>query len=154
MIHRKRDPNQAGGGQVALKPVTSLILVVEAGAAIALLEAAVLGDAALHLNGLHVPKLAYDSIGFAILAVCILSCALATVLLTRLAKSWSRVEASGFLVAVLLGWLAVSAFAHASGRVTLSGVSTLWVSWPAALWLLALMVAFAVFACAIRREAA
>ena len=51
-----------------MNAATSLILVVEAGAAIALVEAAVLGDTTLHSNGLHVSKLAYDNIGFTILA--------------------------------------------------------------------------------------
>jgi hypothetical protein len=59
------------------------ILVVEAGTAIALLEAAVRGDATLRSNGLHVSKLAYDDIGFTLLAVCILSCILASLSSTR-----------------------------------------------------------------------
>jgi len=130
---------------------TSLILLVEAGAAIALVEAAVRGDASLQSNGLHVAKLAYDDIAFTILAVCVLSCVLATVLLARVVKSWSRVDAMGFLAAALLGWLAASAFANACGRVTLNGASTEWGSGPAMLWLLTLMVGFAVLACDVRR---
>ena len=137
-----------------MKPTTSLILVVEAGAAIALIEAVVQGDTSLHSNGLHVSKLAYDNIGFTILAVCVLSCILATVLLAGVARSWSRVEVVGFLAAALLGWLAASAYANASGRVTLNGASTEWVSWPAALWLLGLMAAFAVRASDVGRRAA
>jgi hypothetical protein len=124
---------------------------VEAGTAIALLEAAVRGDATLRSNGLHVSKLAYDDIGFTLLAVCILSCILASVLLARVAKSWNRVDALGFLAAALLGWLAASAFANACGRVTLNGASTEWVSGPAMLWLLTLVVGFAVLACDVRR---
>src|SRR5687768_10158773 len=108
-------------GHVAMKPVTSLLLAVEAGAAIALVGAAVLGDTTLHSNGLHVSKLAYDNIAFTILAVCIVSCGLAAILLARVAKSWDRVEALGFLAAVLLGWLAASAYANARGSVTLNG---------------------------------
>jgi len=127
------------------------IVVAEAGTAIALLEAAVHGDATLHSNGLHVTKLAYDNIGFTLLAVCILSCIMAAVCLARVAKSWNRVDAMGLLAAALLGWLAASAFANASGRVTLNGTSTEWVSWPTLLWLLVLMVVFAVRACDVRR---
>ena len=126
------------------------ILVLEAGTAVALCEAAVRGNANLHSNGLHVSKLAYDDIAFTILGVCILSCTLATVLLARVAKSWNRAEALGLLAAVVLGWLAASAFANASGRVTLNGASSEWVSWPAMLWLLALMAIFAVLACDVR----
>ena len=128
-----------------------LILVLEAGTAVALFEAAVRGNASLHSNGLHVTKLAYDDIGFTLLAVCILSCILAAVCLARVAKSWNRVDAMGLLAAALLGWLAASAFANASGRVTLNGTSTEWVSWPTLLWLLMLMVVFAVRACDVRR---
>ena len=127
-----------------------LIVVVEAGTTVALCEAAVRGNANLHSNGLHVSQLAYDDIAFTILGVCILSCTLATVLLARVAKSWNRAEALGLLAAVALGWLAASAFANASGRVTLNGASSEWVSWPAMLWLLALMVIFAVLACDVR----
>jgi hypothetical protein len=134
-----------------VKIPTSLILVVEAGAAIALVEAAVRGDASLQSNGLHVAKLAYDDIAFTILAVCVLSCVLAAVLLARVVKSWSRVDVMGLLAAVVLGWLAASAFANARGRVTLNGTSTDWISWPAILWLLALLVVFAVLACDVRR---
>jgi hypothetical protein len=134
-----------------VKIPTSLILVVEAGAAIALVEAAVRGDASLQSNGLHVAKLAYDDIAFTILAVCVLSCVLAAVLLARAVKSWSRVDVMGLLAAVVLGWLAASAFANARGRVTLNGTSTDWISWPAILWLLALLVVFAVLACDVRR---
>ena len=65
---------------------------MEAGAAIALVEAAVRGDASLQSNGLHVAKLAYDDIAFTILAVCVMSCVQATMLLARVAKSWNRVE--------------------------------------------------------------
>ena len=108
------------------------------------------GNASLHSNGLHVSKLAYDDIAFTILGVCVLSCTLATVLLARVGKSWNRAEALGLLAAVVLGWLAASAFANASGRVTLNGASSEWVSWPAMLWLLALMVIFAVLACDVR----
>lgn len=135
-----------------MKPVTSLILVVEAGAAIALIAAAVLGDASLHSNGLRVSKLAYDNIGFTILVVCILSCIVAAVVLARVARSWNRVEVLQFLAAVVLGWLAASAYANARGLVTLNGVSTEWVSWPATLWLLGLVAAFAVRACDARRR--
>lgn len=87
-----------------MKPATSLVLVVEAGAAVALIGAAVSGDATLRANGLHVSRLAYDKIGFTILAVCILSCILAAVLLARVAKSWNRADALEFLAAALLGW--------------------------------------------------
>jgi hypothetical protein len=127
-----------------------LLLVLEAGTAVALFEAALRGNASLHSNGLHVSKLAYDDIAFTILGVCILSCTLATVLLARVAKSWNRAEALGLLAGVVLGWLAASAFANASGRVTLNGASSEWVSWPAMLWLLVLMVIFAVLACDVR----
>lgn len=135
-----------------MKPAISLILTVEAGAAIALIGAVVLGDGSLHSNGLHVPKLAYDNIGFTILAVCILSCIVAAIVLARIARSWNRVEALGFLAAVLFGWLAASAYANASGRVSLNGVSTEWVSWPATLWLLGLMAAFAARVCDTQRR--
>lgn len=135
-----------------MKPVTVLVLVMEAGAAIALIVAALLGDTSLHSDGLHMRKLAYDNIGFAILAVCILSCIIAGVLLARVVKSWNRVEALAFLAAALLGWLAASAYANASGRVTMNGASSEWVSWPATLWLLALAVAFVVSACDVRRK--
>jgi len=140
--------------KTVVKTATSWILVVEAGLAIALGEAAMLGDASLQPNGLHVPKLAYDNIALTILAVCVLSCVLAAVQLGRVAQSWKRVEALSFLAAALLGWLATSAYANAGGRATLNGVSTGWVSWPATLWLLALLVAFAVRACDVRRGAA
>jgi hypothetical protein len=133
-----------------MKPAASLILIVDAGAAIALIGAAVLGDASLHSNGLRVSNLAYDNIAFTVLAVCILSCIVAAFALARVARSWNRVEALGFLAAVLLGWLAASAFANASGDVTLNGASTEWVSWPAMLWLLGLQAAFAVRACDTR----
>ena len=82
---------------------------------------------------------------------CILSCRLAAVCLARVAKSWNRVDATGLLAAALLGWLAASAFANASGRVTLNGTSTEWVSWPTLLWLLMLMVVFAVRACDVAK---
>ena len=82
---------------------------------------------------------------------CILSCILAAVCLARVAKSWNRVDAMGLLAAALLGWLGASAFANASGRVTLNGASTEWVSWPTLLWLLMLMVVFAVRACDVRQ---
>ncbi|MFN0052345.1 MAG: hypothetical protein ACKV0T_09140 [Planctomycetales bacterium] len=137
-----------------MKPGTSLILTLEAGTVIALAAAAVRGDTTLQSNGLHVSRLAYDHIAFTILAVCIGSCILAAVLLARVAKSWSRVEALGFLVAALLGWLAGSAYANAGGRVTFNGTSTQWIGWSASLWLLALMVVFAVRACDVRRGAA
>jgi hypothetical protein len=127
------------------------IVVAEAGAAIALIEAAVHGDTTLHSNGLHVTKLAYDDIGFTLLAVCILSCISAAVSLARVVKSWNRADAMGLLAAALLGWLGASAFANASGRVTLNGTSTEWVSWPTLLWLLMLMVVFAVRACDVRQ---
>ena len=112
-----------------MKPATSLILVVEVGAAVALFAAAVQGDTYLLASGLHVPKLAYDNIAVTILAVCIVSCILAALLLARVAKSWNRVGAMGFLAAALLGWLAASAWANASGRMTLNGASTEWISW-------------------------
>jgi hypothetical protein len=134
-----------------MKPGTSCILAIEGGLAIALAVAAVLGDASLQPNGLHVPKLAYDNIAITILAVCIVSCILAAVQLGRIAQSWNRVEVLAFLAAVLLGWLAASAYANASGCVTLNGASTEWVSWPATLWLLALLVAFAMRARDVRR---
>jgi hypothetical protein len=124
---------------------------VEPAAAIALVAAAVLGDAALHSNGLHVSKFAWDNIALTILAVCIVACSLAAVLLAQVAKSWNRGEALGFLAAALLGWLAASAFANASGRVTINGSSTEWVSWPANLWLLTLLTTFVVLACDTRR---
>lgn len=134
-----------------MKIPTSLILVMEAGAAIALVEAAVRGDASLQSNGLHVAKLAYDDIAFTILAVCVMSCVQATMLLARVAKSWNRVDAMAWLAAVVLGWFAASAFANARGRVTLNGASTDWISWPAMLWLSALLVVFTVCACDVRQ---
>ena len=125
-----------------MRPVTQLIVVLEAGAAVALAAAARCGEATLHSNGLHVAKLAYDGIGFTVLAVCVLSCLLATVLLAKVTRSCSRVECWGFIVAILLGWLSASAYANAAGRVTLNGASTECISWPAMLWLLGLVGAF------------
>jgi hypothetical protein len=133
-----------------MKPVTQLILVLEAGAALALLGAALSGEGALHSNGLHVAKLAHDRIGFTILAVCVFSCLLASVLLARVTRSWSRAEGWGFFVAILLGWLAASAFANAAG-LTLNGASAEWISWPAMLWLLGLVGGLALRACDVGR---
>jgi len=84
-----------------MNPATSCTLALEAGMSIALTAAAMLGDASLQPNGLHVPQLAYDNIGFTILAVCVLSCVLAAVQLGRVAQSWNRVEALGFLAAAM-----------------------------------------------------
>jgi hypothetical protein len=136
-----------------MKQDTSLILALEVGAASVLIAAALQGDAALHSNGLHVRKLAYEHIGLAVFAVSIISCILAAAGLARVARSWDRMEAWGFLASVLVGCLAASAFANASGRVTIfGGASTEWISWPVTLWLLGLTAAFAVRACDARRQ--
>jgi hypothetical protein len=72
-------------------------------------------------------------------------------LLARVVKSWSRVDALGLLASVVLGWLAASAFANGRGRVTLNGLGTGWISWPAMVWLLTLTVVFSARVCAQRR---
>ena len=138
------NPYQAPQSPIRFRPTvertTWLIIVMEVGAAVALVTAAQLGDATVRSNGLHVSKLAYDNICFTILAVCLLSCVLAAVLCARITRSRNRIEVLAFLAAVVLGWLAASAFAN--GRVTFNGASTQWVSWSATLWLAALLFAF------------
>ena len=137
-----------------MKPISLLILVLEAGAAVALVSAAISGGGDLHSDGLHVAKLANERFGGTVLAVCVFSCLVASVLLVRVTRSWSRAEGWGFLVAILLGWLASSAYANAAGDVTLNGASTEWISWPARIWLLVIIGVFVLRACHAGRGAA
>jgi hypothetical protein len=134
-----------------MKLSTILLMAVEAIAVMALIVAALQGDTTV--VGLHVRKLAYDEIAFTFLAVCVVSCIVATLLLFRLAKAWRRGEVVVFVCASAAAWLCVSAFENARG-LTFNGASRHWFSWPACLWLLALLFGFVILACRSHRGTA
>jgi hypothetical protein len=116
------------------------IVVLEAGAAIALIAAAVDGDSTVGFDGLHVRKLAHERVAFTIMAVCLVACVLATVLFARVSGLWKLADALAFVGALVIGWLAASAFAN--GQTTFNGASTKQIGWSATLWILALLIPF------------
>jgi hypothetical protein len=123
-----------------MRPTDSGLIVLQGFAAIVLFMAAMQGNASLHSNGLHVERLAHETIAFTILGVCVFSCALAALLEVRATESWNRPAALGFLGSVVVGWLAASAFANT--QVTINGASAEWISWPAMMWLVLLASQF------------
>jgi hypothetical protein len=133
-----------------MRSVTVKLMLLQGCAAIALLVAALLGTTSLQSNGLHVHKLAYDEIALTILGVCAASCIMAAMLLEGATTYWTRAETLGFAGSVAVGLLAASAFANTDA--TINGVSAQWISGPAIIWLLALMVQFAVHASGERRS--
>jgi hypothetical protein len=123
-----------------MKTDNSLIFTLEAGSAIALLHACAHGQTTLQPNGLHVAKIADDQIALTILAVCAVSCVLATVLLQRIHGTARSNDVWAFGAAVLLGGLATSAIANGAGSI--NGMSPGWISGPAMLWLIGLSLMF------------
>ena len=128
------------------------LLGVEILAAIALSVAALAGDTTL-VPGLQVRNLAYDNIAFAIMAVGLVSCALAAILLVSLARSWHRMHIAAFVIASILAWLSASAFENAHG-LTFNGASRHWFSWPVACWLLVMWAGYVALAVKSHRKTA
>ena len=117
------------------------------GATIALIIAASEGNATVHSNGLHVPLLAYDSIGLTMVGVCLVSCVNATVSLSRVVALWHSHDAVLFYLSSIVAWLAASTYANAPPGFSINGASPDRVGWPAMLWLLVLLGIFTMSAC-------
>ena len=121
---------------------TSTFILIQTIVALTLLWACVVGSGTLHWDGLHIRKLAYDNIAFAVLGVLGASLLTAIVLLVFFAADPRRSDASAFLYAWLVGVLAHSAFVNATGEVTLNGHSLRWFTWPAGVIVIVLLAWF------------
>ena len=83
------------------------------GAIIALIIAASQGNTTVHSNGLHVQLLAYESIGFTMVGVCLVSCISATVSLNRVVALWNKHDAVLFFLSSIVVWLSASSYGNA-----------------------------------------
>jgi hypothetical protein len=133
--------------------VAQVVWGIEVIAAVALAVAAVNGQTAIHSNGLHVTRLAYEHIGGTFLVGALAYCIAATVFTVRVVRSWARADGAGMLVGCCMAWLAASAYANAGPGFSMSGASAAWVSWPVTIWVVVLLSQFTISACRPRDAA-
>jgi hypothetical protein len=132
-----------------MKTTSQILHGVQVAAAFALLLAAVSGHASVDSNGLHIERLAYDGVGFAVVVACLGSLVTASYFLTAFRRSRGRGDVMSCLFSLAIALVAASSFANAPPGFSINGNSPELISWPALAWIAVLLCMLILSACRV-----